>query len=283
MKKTIVIVGLGLIGGSFAKAITHYTDHRVIGIDSNPAVMDSALEQGAIKHEGKPEDLAKADLVIMCLYPQLTISFMQQYAHLINPNAIVTDACGIKTSVCAELEALSDKHGFVYIGGHPMAGREKGGFDYSLTDLYKGASFIFTPCEDKLEDERFVSSFDWLKQLMLQIGFGRITITTPQEHDRIIAYTSQVPHVLACAYMFSPSCEQHSGYSAGSYKDVSRVALINEDLWSDAFLGNRPALIKEIDELISNLNLIRNAVEDNNYDELHDLLKKGRELKQRLG
>lgn len=283
MKKTVLIVGLGLIGGSFAKAITNYTDYDVIGIDNNAAVIDNALEEGVIKHEGKPDDLANVDIVIMCLYPRLTISFMQQYAHLINPNAIVTDACGTKTLVCAQLEALSDKYGFIYVGGHPMAGREKGGFDYSLADLYKGASFIFTPNENKLKDERYSTSFDCLKQLMLQIGFGRITITTPQEHDRIIAYTSQVPHVLACAYMFSPSCEQHSGYSAGSYKDVSRVALINEDLWSDTFLGNRSALIKELDELINNLNLIRDTIEDNNYDELHALLKKGRELKQRLG
>ena len=181
----IAVIGLGIIGGSFCKAIKKYTDNFVIGINRTQATAEKALEAGAIDKIGTPESLGEFDIIILALYPQAAVDFIEKYGSYIKSGAIVTDSSGIKRAICPSLSALSKKYGFVFIGSHPMAGKETNGFDVSEADLYKNASYIITPCgapEDKIEI---------LANLARKIGFGTVKITTPEEHDRMIAFTSQ--------------------------------------------------------------------------------------------
>lgn len=273
----IAIIGLGLIGGSLAKAFSEYTEHRVIGFDRDPSIVQRALELKSIHEIGDSSSLSQADVIYLCLYPESAIQFVKEHAHHIRPGCLVTDTCGIKTMVCGELTRLSQLHGFAFAGSHPMAGKERSGWNASEASLFNGASYIIVPCEaSKLH-------VDTLKQLALEIGFGTIRITSAQEHDRMIAFTSQVPHVLACAYVMSPQCPNHKGFSAGSYRDVSRVAHINEVLWAELFLENREPLVEELNELIRHLAGIKNTIENNDRDALQALLRCGRQIKEALG
>lgn len=277
MEGKIVIVGLGLIGGSLAKGFSQRAGRQVVGIDHDPEVIQQAIRCGAIVREGTIEDLQDAEFLFLCLYPQADIDFVTKYAGQIGKQCIVTDTCGIKNAVCPALKRLSDQYGFPFVGGHPMAGKERNGFSVSEAELFDGASYILVPCgapEDVVEK---------LRALVMKIGFGSSVITTPEHHDAMIAFTSQLPHVLACAYVMSPRCPEHVGFSAGSYRDVSRVARINEVLWSELFLDNREALVRELDTLIENINAIKTAVEKKDLPELRSLLRQGRERKEALG
>ena len=273
----IAVIGLGIIGGSFCKAIKKYTDHYVIGINRTPETAQKALNVGAIDEIGSPEALSKADLVILTMYPQADIDYIRKNGCFIKKGAVVTDASGIKSAICPLLKELAQKYGFVFVGSHPMAGKEKNGFDVSNSELYKGASFIITPCG---AEQKYV---DMLSDFAKSIGFEMIKITTPEEHDRMIAFTSQLPHVLACAYVLSPCCPNHKGFSAGSYRDVSRVANINSRLWSELFLENKEPLVKELDILVENITKISDAIKSENTGELADLLEQGHKVKESLG
>ncbi len=273
----IAVIGLGIIGGSFCKAIKKYTDHYVIGINRTPNTAQKALKAGAIDEIGSPQSLEKVDLVILCMYPQADIDFVEKYGDFIKKGAVVTDASGIKRAICPRMTELAEKFGFVFVGSHPMAGKEKNGFDVSDADLYKGASFIITPCG---AEQKYV---DFLAEFAASIGFGTIKITTPEMHDRMIAFTSQLPHVLACSYVLSPCCPNHNGFSAGSYRDVSRVANINSKLWSELFLENREPLIAELDILIENITRIIDAIKADDKEALTELLEQGHRVKEALG
>lgn len=273
----IAVVGLGIIGGSFCRAIKKYTDHYVIGINRTAQTAQTALKSGAIDEIGTCESLLKADIVILAMYPQADIDFVKVNGSFIKKRAIVTDASGIKRAICPELKNLAQKFGFIFIGSHPMAGKEKNGFEASDADLYKNASFIITPCGAK---QKYV---DILSSLARAIGFKTIKITTPEEHDRMIAFTSQLPHVLACSYVLSPCCPNHNGFSAGSYRDVSRVANINSKLWSELFLENKEPLVEELDILIGNITKIINAIKADDKETLTELLEKGHKVKEELG
>lgn len=273
----IAVIGLGIIGGSFCKAIKKYTDHTVMGINRTRAVAEKALIDGSIDVIGTKETLCEADIIILCMYPQACVDFIKQYGNHIRKGALVTDSSGIKRAICPELKKLSEQFGFVFVGSHPMAGKEKKGYEVSEADLYKGASFIITPCGAEPKYGRM------LAELALSIGFGMVKITTPEEHDRMIAFTSQLPHVLACAYVLSPCCPNHKGFSAGSYRDVSRVANINSKLWSELFLENREPLLTELNILTDNINEIKNAIANEDKQTLTDLLEQGHLVKQKLG
>lgn len=273
----IAVVGLGIIGGSFCRAIKKYTDHYVIGINRTAQTAQTALKSGAIDEIGTCESLSKADIVILAMYPQADIDFVKVNGRFIKKGAIVTDASGIKRAICPELKNLAQKFGFIFVGSHPMAGKEKNGFEASDADLYKNASFIITPCGAK---QKYV---DILSSLARAIGFKTIKITTPEEHDRMIAFTSQLPHVLACSYVLSPCCPNHNGFSAGSYRDVSRVANINSKLWSELFLENKEPLVEELDILIGNITKIINAIKADDKETLTELLEKGHKVKEELG
>ena len=273
----IAVVGLGIIGGSFCKAIKKYTKHYVIGINRTQATLQKAFDVGAIDEMGTVQSLEKADLVILCMYPQADIEFLEKNGNYIKKGAILTDASGIKSSICPKLSELAQKFGFIFVVSHPMAGKEKNGFDASDADLYKNASYIITPCK---AEQKYV---DILSDFAKSIGFGTIKISTPEEHDRMIAFTSQLPHILACSYVLSPCCPNHNGFSAGSYRDVSRVANINSKLWSELFLENREPLITEIDILIDNISAIKKAIESEDKTALTELLEKGHKIKEALG
>lgn len=273
----ICIVGMGIIGGSYAKALKKYTDHFVIGLNRSEEPLLEAFRCNAIDEIGTPQSLKNADVVILCVYPQAAIDFIEKNGEYISKDAIVVDTAGIKSLICPQLDKLSKKFGFKFVGGHPMAGKEKNGFSASDADLFCGASFLLVECG---ADNK---SVDTIADLMLSLGFGGIKKTTPQEHDRMIAYTSQLPHVLACSYVMSPCCLNHRGFSAGSYRDVSRVANINATLWSELFLENKEPLCEELEILIQNINSIKNAIESEDKERLIKLLDRSRKVKEALG
>lgn len=273
----IVIVGLGLIGGSIAKALTQYTDHQVYAFNRTRQVLDDALDSGAIHGIADRHTLAAADVIYLCLYPEADIRFVEEYGDSFRPGCIVTDVCGIKNAICPSLMALSKKYNFVFVGGHPMAGKERNGFYVSEAALFRGASYILVPCG---ADE---ASVETIRSLAMEMGFGGTVCTTMENHDQMIAFTSQLPHLLACAYVLSPRCREHRGFSAGSYRDVSRVARINAEMWTELFFDNQEALIRETDTLMDHLQQLRHALAENDRDTVRSLLEQGRRVKEELG
>lgn len=273
----VVVVGLGIIGGSMAKAISEYTDCHVIGINRSEEPLQKALECGAIDEIGTPDSLKQADIIILGTYPEVAVKFIRDHAEKIPQHCIVTDTSGIKSKICPELSAIAKEYGFIFIGCHPMAGKEKNGFDVSEATLFRNASCILIPCDAPQ------TAVDKLSSLMMKLGFRGIVYTTPEEHDRMISFTSQLPHVIACSYVFSPCCMKHKGFSAGSYRDVSRVANINGVLWSELFIENQEPLLAEIDTFIDNVTQIRNAIEKGDRQALAELLNNGRKIKEALG
>jgi prephenate dehydrogenase len=273
----ISIVGLGLIGGSLAKAFKS-CGYNVIGIDINEEVIASALHCGAIDNGSVNADiLSGADIIFVALYPTDTIDFIKNNCSFIKKDAIVIDCCGIKEFICNEISRIALTSGFVFIGGHPMAGTEKCGFEASTISLFENSSFILTPQDDTPQ-----FAIDKASSLIMQAGFASIVISTPQNHDKMIAFTSQLPHVIAAAYVKSPVCPAHKGFSAGSFRDVSRVAHLNAPMWAQLFLDNKQQLLSEIDIFASNINELRNAVEASDFEQLCGLLQKAREIKDRV-
>ena len=269
----IGIVGLGLIGGSLAKAISQNTDHTVYGTDLSEQVVRKAVLVDAIEQPLTDELLPQCDIVIVALYPQATIDYVKEHAHLFRKESIVVDCGGIKKLICDTLIPLSEDHGFLFVGGHPMAGLEHSGFTYAKKSLFNNASMIFTPTKGPIE------SMEKLKELFTSIGFTNIEISTAEEHDRKIAFTSQLAHVVSNAYIKSPTALEHSGFSAGSYKDLTRVAKLNEVMWTELFLENADNLAAEIDTLIGNLQQYSTAIRERDAKTLCALLKDGREKK----
>ena len=272
----IGIVGLGLIGGSLAKAITQNTDHTVYGYDISDQVVKKAILVDAIEQQLTDEILPLCDIVIVALYPQATIDYVTSHADLIKKDAIVMDCGGIKGIVCDALIPLAEEKGFLFVGGHPMAVLEHSGFTYAKKNLFNNASMVLTPTRGPIE------SMETLKSLFNSIGFTNIEIATPQLHDRKIAFTSQLAHVVSNAYIKSPTALEHAGFSAGSYRDLTRVAKLNEHMWTELFLENPDNLVNEIDTLIDNLKKYSDAIKANDADTLCDLLREGRERKEQI-
>ena len=273
----IGIIGLGLIGGSMAKAIRLNTDHYVLGMDIDKSIVTKAKIIEAINEELTEKNIGECDMLILALYPDATVETAKKYAHLIKKGAYLIDCGGVKEKVCDNIPEIAKENGFIFVGGHPMAGIEKIGFKYSNAEIFKEASMILTPDDSvKIEDLANIKIF------FLSIGFGKITVKSAKDHDRIIAYTSQLAHVLSNAYVKSETAQEHKGLSAGSFKDLTRVAYLNETMWTELFLENKKNLINEISGLINNLNKYKSALENDNADELKELLKCGRELKEAL-
>ena len=270
----ITIVGLGLIGGSFCKAISRMTEHKCYGMDINNDVIHSAIAQKAIID--KVEDVSQSDLTIICLYPKATIEFILNNCEKFKKGSIVIDSCGIKKAITEKVSEKLLKCGVTFIGAHPMAGREFSGFDYSIPELFENASLILTPDENADEDKISV-----VRNLAYQLSFKKVVVTTPEEHDRIISYTSQLAHIVSSAYIKSPTAQEQSGFSAGSFKDLTRVARLNENMWTSLFLLNKENLISEISLIIKNLNDYKNALESDDSETLNSLLKEGRILKEK--
>lgn len=271
----IVIVGLGLIGGSMAKALKQNTNHQILGMDQDEDALLDACSCGAIDGKAGRDSLKTADLVYLCVYPEGALAFAREYGPLLKAGSVLTDACGVKEELCAAMAALPGQYTFV--AGHPMAGKERSGFAASDPSIFVGASYILVD----------TGAPDWAMALVREraeeMGFGRVVRTTPARHDQMIAFTSQLPHALACAYVMSPRCPEHQGFSAGSYRDVSRVANINDALWSRLFLDNQKALTQELDQLIANLSRLRDAVDRRDQEELRSLLRTAAQIKRQVG
>lgn len=271
----IGIVGLGLIGGSLAKAIKKNTDHSCFAMDINHTAISGALAQEAIDGEITVPELNSCDVVMICLHPKQTVSFILDNKESFKKGGIVIDTCGVKGDILSAVEKPLAEAGVNFLGCHPMAGREFSGFAYSVDNLFEKASFIMTPTDDTpIKVVREIS------QLAYEIGFARVVNATAEEHDHIIAFTSQLAHVVSSAYVKSPSLLKQSGFSAGSFKDLTRVAKLNEDMWTELFLMNKEPLISEIECIIARLSEYRDSIRDSDAETLRELLKAGRELKE---
>ncbi len=274
---TIGVIGLGLIGGSIAKAAKNNTNHSVLGFDKELSIICRAKMLNVIDEEFSLQNPSECDMIILALYPAATIEVFSRIAPLLKPGTVVVDCCGIKQLVCDSIRPVAEKYNINFIGGHPMAGIEKIGFEYSNADIFKDASMILTPYPDT-----DISVLADVKKFFLSIGFGYITIKTPAEHDAVIAYTSQLAHILSSSYIKSPTAPRHRGLSAGSFRDMTRVAFLNEEMWSELFLENRDNLIFEIDNLIKNLSDYKSALCDGNTERLSALLREGRIKKEQI-
>lgn len=274
----IAIIGLGLIGGSIAKAIKDNTDHTVYGADIQQSVVLRAKLIDAIDDELDDNKLSECDLVIIALYPEDTVKFISDKAGIIRKGAVVIDCGGVKRCICDPANRLAEENGFTFIGGHPMAGVERSGFESSFGMLFNNASMILAP-----SPEIDIDTLHRVKEFFLSIGFGSITIVTPEKHDRVIAYTSQLAHVLSSSYIKSPTATEHHGMSAGSFKDMTRVATLNPKMWSELFIENKDNLVGEIDTLISHLQEYRDAINDGDSEKISALLEDGAQKKAACG
>ena len=272
------IVGLGLIGGSMAKSIKARTGHTVFGIARSEETLMMARMCGAIDAPLTDETLPQCDLILIAIRPGAAIEWVRRHAELISKSAVVVDMCGVKRVVVDGIAPIAEQYGFAYIGGHPMAGKERGGFTSATEDLYVGASMILTP--DKRTDMKLL---EMLKAFFLDVGFANLTFSTPDEHDRIIAYTSQLAHIVSSAYIKSPEAQRRRGFSAGSFRDMTRVARLDEDMWTELFLDDTDYLTKELDILIENLSEYADALKAKDADRLRALLKDGKEKKATAG
>ncbi len=274
----IGVIGLGLIGGSMAKCIKAQTGHKVFAFDIDDEVMLLARLSGAIDAALNDDNIGNCDYIFIALAPQLTINWLRDNGAKIAKNAIVIDFCGTKRLVCEQLGAIAHEHGFSYIGGHPMAGKEQSGFVNSSATLYNGASMILVPGA-----KTDITMLEGVKNLFIDLGFGMVTFSTAEEHDRIIAFTSQLAHIVSSAYIKSPEAQKRRGFSAGSFKDMTRVARLDENLWSELCMDNSDFLVEQLDILIDNIAEYREALNNNDKAMLTQLFKDGREKKAQAG
>lgn len=273
----IGIVGLGLIGGSMAKAVKAYTEHTVVGFEINGETLCRAQAEGAVDFAGDDRLFATLDLLLIALYPGQTVEFVRTKAEKLRPGCTIIDLCGVKGYVCSALASFCAERGLVFIGGHPMAGREFSGYGAAQAGLFQGASMLLVPTEAGSAQQA-----EALRPFFSALGFGKVVLTSAENHDRMIAFTSQLAHVVSNAYVKSPEAEKHDGYSAGSYKDLTRVARLNDKMWSELFLCNREALMDEIDCIIGHLGEYRAALADGDRETLQRLLKEGSDRKKRI-
>lgn len=277
VRLTVGIAGLGLIGGSFARAYAA-GGARVLGYDAEAAVMREAAEAGAIAGELTNENAKECDLILVALYPAAAVEYLTKTAPHLRGCSLVIDCCGVKRSVCEAGFALAKEHGFRFLGGHPMAGIQFSGFSNSRADMFKGASMIIVP-----PAEGGAPLVEKAQELLAPAGFGRFTITTAEHHDEMIAFTSQMCHVVSNAYVKSPHAQEHAGYSAGSYADLTRVAKLNPSMWTELFIDNKDYLINEINLMIKHLAEYREALKASDEPRLAAFLAEGVECERRAG
>lgn len=273
---TIAVVGLGLIGGSLCLALRQHTQHTIVGIDSNPITIDYALRHSVIDRAISAEELRQADVTFLCLHPNATLSFARSSLSYFREGSIVADVCGVKKAVVSELEPLLERQGIRYVPTHPMAGREYSGIEYAQAEIFKGASFLIAKTQ-----HTDISAIKAIEKLALTIGFGKVILSTPEEHDQIIAFTSQLAHIVSSAYIKSPTLLKEHGFSAGSFQDLTRVAKLNEDMWTSLFLMNREPLLYELTNIIEQLTQYRAAIVSNDVQTLKALLREGRIRKEK--
>lgn len=270
------IVGLGLIGGSFAWAY-HNDGHQVLAFNRTRSVLDFAMLSGAVDGELTEENAGDCDLILVTLYPQAAIDYIDRMGPHFGKKPLVMDCCGTKRVVCSACFPIAERDGFTYIGAHPMAGTHNSGFKYAKGTMYKGAPMVIVP--PRYDDIELLGR---VKELLAPAGFGRISVTTAEKHDQMIAFTSQMAHVVSNAYIKSPTARIHKGFSAGSYKDLTRVAWLNAPMWAELFMENKDFLLNELDLFINSLTQYRDAMTNDDMPELIRLLDEGRRLKEEV-
>ena len=276
VEKRIGIVGLGLIGGSFARAYAA-AGWDVYASNRTRSTVELAMIE-TIKGELTDEVVSTCELIILSGYPQFNIDWLREKAPLVADGAIVIDAGGVKRAVVEACDEIARDHGFVFVGCHPMAGTQYSGFAHSRANMFKGAPMVVVPPE--IDDFERLAVLERLKGLLEPCGFGSYTLASAAEHDRMIAYTSQLAHVVSNAYVKSPTAQEHKGFSAGSYKDLTRVARLNAPMWAELFLENGDYLSAEIGALIENLQAYKAAIDAGDEDGLRELLAEGDRLKR---
>jgi len=273
---TAGIVGLGLIGGSFAKAY-HKAGERVLSCNRSKEILDFAMINGDVDAELTPDNISECDIIIICIYPEAAKAWLASMAPYIRKDTIVMDACGTKRKVCELCFPIAQQYGFTFVGAHPMAGTKYSGYKYALADMYVDQPMVLVP-----QDQGDINLLAKIKKLLRPAGFGSISVTTAQEHDKTIAFTSQMAHVVSNAFIKSPTADFHKGISAGSYKDMTRVAWLNPELWAELFLENKDNILHEINILTENLSQYKTAIEQDNKEELVRLLDEGRKRKEEV-
>ena len=273
----IGIIGLGLIGGSLARSIRANTAHTVMGYDIDAATMLRAKAVDAIHDELTPDQLPLCDVVLVALYPEKCADYIIEHAGDFGDSAVVIDCAGVKRYVCGRVEPVAAQHSWTYIGGHPMAGREFSGFAYARPDLFKNASMILTPSADV-----DIRTRERMKAFFLEAGFKMVRFCTPAAHDQMIAYTSQLAHVVSGAYVKNPLSVEHKGFSAGSFLDMTRVARLNENMWTELFMENVDLLLPALDDIILRLQDYRDVLASGDAEKIRPVLREGRLCKEAL-
>ena len=273
---TVGILGLGLIGGSLARAY-HDAGHRVLGCDRDASTVQFAQMAHAVDAPLTEENIGSCELLLLAVCPQAAADYLEAMGDKIAKTAVVVDCCGIKRQICEAGFRLAERHGWLYVGGHPMAGTHFSGFKYSRADLFKGAPMVLVP--PVFDDIRLLER---VKALLAPPQFGQFSVTTAEKHDRMIAFTSQLAHVVSNAYIKSPTAGAHRGFSAGSYKDLTRVAWLNAPLWTELFLDNRDFLLAELDTLMENLQVYRDALANGDAAALCTALEAGKLRKEEV-
>ncbi len=270
------ILGLGLIGGSLARAYAK-AGHRVFAQDQDASILEFAQLAGAVEAPLNQETIPQCDLILLAIYTGGCIAWLEENAGKISPDALVMDCCGVKKEICDFAFPVAEKYGFTFIGGHPMAGSHQSGFKYSRSNLFQGAPMVLVP--PRFDDARLLER---AVEALAPCHFGKFSVTTGEKHDEMIAFTSQMPHIVSNAYIKSPTAAAHKGFSAGSYKDLTRVAWLNPGMWAELFLANKENILKELDVYIHSLCQYRDAIAREDEAQLVQLLEDGRRRKKEV-
>ena len=276
----IGIVGMGLIGGSLAKAYRSSSEsenHTVYAFDTDEAILSFTQLSGAANGVLDENTIKLCDVIFIAVNPGDAVAYLESNAQNIAKNTIVIDCCGVKRFVCERCFALAKQYGFTFVGGHPMAGSHNAGFKNSRANLFHGASMILVP---PVYDDAVL--FGRIEELLKPAGFARLSVTTAEKHDEIIAFSSQMAHIVSNAYIKSPTAHSHKGFSAGSYKDLTRVARLNSEMWAELCMENSDFLIRELDGLINSITSYKAALSSNDREKLKILLEEGSQLKKEL-
>ena len=270
------ILGLGLIGGSLARAYAK-AGYRVYVCDNDEQMVSFAELAGVVHGRLNNDTIADCELILLAIYAGGSVAWLEENAHLIDKNTLVIDCCGIKKQICDTCFPMAEAHGFTFVGGHPMAGSHYSGFKYSRSNLFQGAPMVLVP--PRYDDPMLLQQ---VKNALAPCNFGSFSVTTAEDHDRMIAFTSQMPHIVSNAFIKSPTATAHKGFSAGSYKDLTRVAWLNPQMWAELFLTNRENILNELSMYIESLQQYQKALEAQDEAALIALLDEGRKRKEEV-
>ena len=272
----IGILGLGLIGGSLSRAYA-LEGHTVYAAEKDEHMLAFAMLAGAVHGRLDVSTIPQCDLILLAIYPAGSARWLEENAHLVNSAALVLDCCGIKREICARCFPLAEKYGFTFVGGHPMAGSQFSGFKYSRANLFENQPMVLVP---PVFDD--ILLLDRIKEALKPCHFGTFSVTTAEKHDKMIAFTSQMPHILSNGFIKSPTALEHKGFSAGSYRDLTRVAWLNPQMWAELFLENQDFVLEELDTYIENLVKYRQAIANQDSNTLIALLEEGKRRKEEV-